>query len=116
MQTLAWAGSSCRRKIVSIFRRAHPSLTLMADVIVGYPTESWEDFEDTCRLIEKVERDFVSISRFYPWPGTPAAKLKQLPADELNRRSKILSDLCGEIKRTDTYNLGFLPVPTISRP
>jgi len=86
-------------KIVSIFRRAHPSLTLMTDVIVGYPTESWEDFEETCRLIEKVEPDFVNISRFYPRPGTPAAKLKQLPADELNRRSKVLTDLCGEISR-----------------
>jgi threonylcarbamoyladenosine tRNA methylthiotransferase CDKAL1 len=85
--------------IVDSFRKAHPMLTLMTDIIVGYPTEDWEDFEMTCRLIEDVKPHFVNISRFYPRPGTQAAKLKQLQPRELNKRSKILTALCREISR-----------------
>jgi MiaB-like tRNA modifying enzyme len=86
-------------RFVEMFREVHRDLTLMTDIIVGYPTESWEDFEETLSLVEKVRPDFVNISRFYPRPHTEAAKLKPLPPEELNKRSRILTRLCNEISR-----------------
>lgn len=82
---------------VEAFRGGHPDLTLMTDIIVGYPTEDVEDFEATLRLVERVKPDFVNISRFYPRPHTPAEKLKPLHPKELNRRSKVLTELCNSI-------------------
>ncbi|MEM1922266.1 MAG: tRNA (N(6)-L-threonylcarbamoyladenosine(37)-C(2))-methylthiotransferase [Nitrososphaerota archaeon] len=82
---------------VETFRGVNPRLTLMTDIIVGYPTEDVEDFEETLRLVERVRPDFVNISRFYPRPKTPAARLKTLPSREVNRRSKILTELCNEV-------------------
>lgn len=84
-------------RFVETFRKAHRDLTLMTDIIVGYPTEDWEDFEETLNLVEKVRPDFVNISRFYPRPHTDAAKLRPLPPGEVNKRSRILTRLCNEI-------------------
>jgi MiaB-like tRNA modifying enzyme len=82
---------------VAAFRNAFPEMTLMTDVIVGYPTEEEEDFEMTLRLLERTRPDFVNISRFFPRPKTEAARLRQLPADVVNRRSKVVTELCNEI-------------------
>jgi len=84
-------------RYVEAFRRRYPLLTLMTDVIVGYPSEREEDFDETCRLIERVQPDFVNISRFYPRPHTEAAKLEPLPPATVNRRSKDLTILCDEL-------------------
>ncbi|MEM2931611.1 MAG: tRNA (N(6)-L-threonylcarbamoyladenosine(37)-C(2))-methylthiotransferase [Nitrososphaerota archaeon] len=82
---------------VKMFRETYPDLTLMTDIIVGYPTEDEQDFEASVKLLTEVKPDFVNISRFYPRPGTPAAKLKPLPVKTLNERSKLLTELCREI-------------------
>lgn len=82
---------------VRTFRDLYPDLTLMTDIIVGYPTEDEQDFEASIKLIMNVKPDFVNISRFYPRPGTAAAKLKPLPVKVLNERSKILTETCRRI-------------------
>lgn len=84
---------------VRTFRGAFPSLTLMTDVIVGYPTEDEEDFEATVRLMEEVRPDFVNISRFYPRPKTEAARLRPLPDAVVNRRSREITEVCSRISR-----------------
>ncbi|MEM0381884.1 MAG: tRNA (N(6)-L-threonylcarbamoyladenosine(37)-C(2))-methylthiotransferase [Nitrososphaerota archaeon] len=84
-------------KFVEAFRKAYPDLTLMTDIIVGYPTEDWSDFEETLKLVERVMPDFANISRFYARPHTEAAKLEPLPPGELNKRSRILTRICNEI-------------------
>lgn len=73
---------------VKMFREKIPRITLATDVIVGYPTETKEDFEQTYELIKEVKPDVVNISRFWPRKGTEASKLEQLPAKEVMRRSK----------------------------
>jgi threonylcarbamoyladenosine tRNA methylthiotransferase CDKAL1 len=86
------------RQIVEAFRGAIPWLTLSTDIIVGYPTEDDEDFEQTLRLVENVKPDIVNISRFFPRPGTPAEGLKPLPAKILSRRVKMLKEKVAEIQ------------------
>ena len=64
-----------------------PQLVLTSDVIVGFPGETAEEFEETMTLIEKVRYDSLFTFIFSPRPGTPAAKMEDpTPKEEKNRR------------------------------
>jgi len=62
--------------LVAYARQQVPDIAFTSDVIVGFPGETEEDFEETMRLIREVE--FVSLFTFIfsPRPGTPAAKME----------------------------------------
>ncbi len=64
-----------------------PELVLTSDVIVGFPGETEEEFEETISLIQQVHYDSLFTFIFSPRPGTPAAKMEDpTPRDEKNRR------------------------------
>ena len=64
-----------------------PDLVLTSDVIVGFPGETAEEFEETLTLIEQVRYDSLFTFIFSPRPGTPAAKMEDpTPKEEKNRR------------------------------
>ncbi|MGB9659924.1 MAG: tRNA (N(6)-L-threonylcarbamoyladenosine(37)-C(2))-methylthiotransferase [Nitrososphaerales archaeon] len=84
-------------EIVDAFKASFPSLTLSTDVIVGFPNEDEEDFEDTIELIKRMKPDIVNISKFGARPNTEASKLKQLPRDIIEKRCKGLVQIVGEI-------------------
>ena len=64
-----------------------PDLVLTSDVIVGFPGETEEEFEETISLIEKVRYDSLFTFIFSPRVGTPAAKMDDpTPKAEKNRR------------------------------
>ena len=64
-----------------------PDLVLTSDVIVGFPGETEEEFEDTLRLIERVRYDALFTFIFSPRGGTPAASMPDpTPKEEKNRR------------------------------
>ncbi|MDD5339887.1 MAG: radical SAM protein, partial [Candidatus ainarchaeum sp.] len=50
--------------IVSAVRREIPGATVATDIIVGYPTDTEKDFEDTVRLLKTVRPDITTVSRF----------------------------------------------------
>ena len=85
------------KKIVKHMRSKIPGLTLSTDIIVGYPTEDEEDFEETIRLIEEVKPDMMNISRYFPRPRTSAEKLKPLDPKIVKKRSRILTEIAREI-------------------
>jgi len=85
-------------KIVSRLRDEIPKLSVETDVIVGYPTESEEDFEKTLETIKIVKPDFLNVSKFYARPRTPASKLPQLSTRIVSERSRMLSQLSLKIK------------------
>lgn len=85
---------------VAEFRKEIPEITLETDIIVGFPTETEEDFGDTVDLLKIVKPDVVNVSKYGARPGTYSAKkLKQLPAKVVNERSKILHELVRKISR-----------------
>jgi MiaB/RimO family radical SAM methylthiotransferase len=84
-------------EIVERFRKAFPQLSLSTDLIVGFPSETEEDFELTLKLIEKVRPSVVNISKFGARPGTEAKKMKELDAKTINERSFWLSKIVKEI-------------------
>ena len=64
-----------------------PDLVLTSDVIVGFPGETEEEFEETISLIEQVRYDSLFTFIFSPRPGTPAANMPDpTPKEEKNRR------------------------------
>ena len=64
-----------------------PDLVLTSDVIVGFPGETEEEFEETITLIEKVHYDSLFTFIFSPRIGTPAASMEDTtPKEEKNRR------------------------------
>ena len=62
-------------RLVDYGRSLMPDLVLTSDVIVGFPGETDEEFEDTVRLIERVRYDALFTFIFSPRGGTPAAKM-----------------------------------------
>jgi len=84
-------------EVVDAFREEIPEITIETDIIVGYPTETEEDFEKTVNLLKILEPDVVNISKFFPRPKTPAEKLKQLQTEIVNERSKKVHELTKEI-------------------
>lgn len=85
-------------EIVTRFREEIPRISIETDVIVGYPTEEDDDFEETLNAVRRAKPDFLNISKFYPRPNTPASKLPKLPTEVVSARSRVLSKVGLEIK------------------
>ena len=83
--------------IINMFRSHFPTISIATDIIVGFPSESHEDFEETLRLIKMVRPDVINISKYAPRPGTESAKMKQLDSKIIASRSRRLSKHVGQI-------------------
>ena len=84
--------------LVAYAKSVMPDLVLTSDVIVGFPGETAEEFEDTLSLIEKVGYDALFTFIFSPRPGTPAAKMEDpTPKEEKNRRFDRLCEVQNRI-------------------
>ncbi len=74
-------------KKVNYAKSVMPELVLTSDVIVGFPGETEEEFEETISLIEQVHYDSLFTFIFSPRTGTPAAKMEDpTPKEEKSRR------------------------------
>ena len=72
---------------VAYAKSVMPELVLTSDVIVGFPGETEEEFEETISLIEQVRYDALFTFIFSPRHGTPAASMEDpTPKEEKNRR------------------------------
>jgi len=80
---------------VNTFRNEFPKLTLATDVIVGFPGETEEAFENTLRLLEEVKPDVTNVSKFFARPKTIAANMKDglVGKEETKRRSAVAAEL-----------------------
>ena len=85
------------KNVVRKFRTKFDSFTISTDIIVGYPTETCENFEETIELLEETRPDIVNLSRYSQRPGTVAADMAQVDAAEIKRRSKQVTELINGI-------------------
>jgi len=77
---------------------AVPEMTFSTDIIVGFPTESRKDFEETLNLLSETKVDLVNISRFAKRFGTPAAVMfGQLSEEAKKEFSREISSFCKEL-------------------
>ena len=73
--------------LIDYGRALMPDLVFTSDVIVGFPGETAEEFEDTLRLVERVGFDALFTFIFSPRGGTPAAAMEDpTPRAEKNER------------------------------
>jgi tRNA-2-methylthio-N6-dimethylallyladenosine synthase len=63
-------------EVAAALRAAVPGIALTTDLIVGFPGETDEDFEETVSLVEAAQFDDAYTFRFSPRDGTPATRLK----------------------------------------
>ena len=91
--------ASTFRDVVNQFREKFGKFTISTDVIVGFPTETEEDFEMTMNLLRETNPDIVNLSRYSQRPGTDAAEMVQIDVAEVKRRSKIAYELISDISR-----------------
>lgn len=85
-------------EIIEAFEKEIPNLTLSTDIIVGFPGETNDHFQESVNLIQKVKPDIVNISRFAPRPGTQAAKMKgQIHGSIIKERSRKLTKITQKI-------------------
>ncbi|XP_067393687.1 threonylcarbamoyladenosine tRNA methylthiotransferase [Emydura macquarii macquarii] len=81
------------KRVVDFLKEKMPGITIATDIICGFPGETDEDFQDTMKLVEEYRFPSLFINQFYPRPGTPAAKMHQVPALVKKQRTKDLSQL-----------------------
>ena len=87
------------RDVTDHFRDKFEKFTISTDVIVGFPTETESDFEQTLELLQETKPDIVNLSRYSRRPGTDAAEMKQIDVSEIKRRSKIIYELISKISK-----------------
>ena len=85
------------REIVKKTKEKFENFTISTDIIVGFPSETEEDFQKTVTLLEETKPDVVNLSKYSARPGTDAAELKQIDAAEIKRRSKVIFEQINKI-------------------
>ncbi len=84
--------------IVKQFRKHYSNLTLSTDIIVGFPTETDEQFQHTINLLEQIKPDVTNITRFSARPFTKAKSMKgRIKTEIVKNRSKKLTQLCSKL-------------------
>ena len=84
-----------RNKIEKI-RGATPEAAIGADVMVGFPGETDEEFEETRRMVEELPFTYLHVFTYSARPGTAAASMKmQVPSQVARERNRILREMVG---------------------
>jgi tRNA-2-methylthio-N6-dimethylallyladenosine synthase len=93
------------QEIVDALRAAQPDMYFSTDVIVGFPGETEEDFEQTRALFEACNYDMAYVFKYSIRTGTPAAALAdQVPDEVKEHRNQVLLDVLhkNSLRRTAT--------------
>jgi threonylcarbamoyladenosine tRNA methylthiotransferase MtaB len=83
-------------------RRIHeamPTAAIGADVMVGFPGESEEDFEETRAFIERLPFTYLHVFTYSSRPGTPSAEMpNQVSVQKARERNRVLRELAARKK------------------
>lgn len=84
---------------VRMLREIVPNVSLGTDIIVGFPTETEEEFQETYRLMAEIEYSIAFLYSYSPRKGTPAMRWKDdIPEEVKNDRLQRLLDLHEKIQ------------------
>lgn len=94
-------------ELVNKLREARSDIALSTDIIVGFPTEEADDFDQTYELVKQVGYASAFTFIYSSREGTPAAKMKQVSTDtQIHERFDRLTKIVSE--SANTYNSRFL--------
>jgi MiaB-like tRNA modifying enzyme len=92
-------------EIINQFRDKYPEIVIATDVIVGFPTETDEQFKHTVDLLKSIKPDVTNITRYSARPHTKAKTMKgRIKTEIVKERSKILTELCSNISKENNLN------------
>lgn len=85
-------------ELVRKIKQAIPDVMLTTDIIVGFPNETEEQFQETLSLVKEVEYDSAFTFIYSPREGTPAAKMQdnvslEVKKDRLQRLNEVLNEI-----------------------
>ena len=87
-------------RAIELLREYIPEVKFTTDIIVGFPNETEENFNETVEFVKKAKFLTTHIFPYSKREGTPAAVMKgQIPKDEKSRRLHILSDVEAESRK-----------------
>lgn len=91
---------------VQLFRETVPAITLGTDIIVGFPTETEEEFQETCEALRQIRYSLAFIFAYSPRKGTPAMRWKDdIPEEVKQDRLQRLLDLQNEIGNVERQQM-----------
>ena len=73
-------------------RAGRPEMVFGADLIAGFPTETEAQFQNSLALIDDCGLTYLHVFPYSERPGTPAARMPQVPGPERRRRARLLRD------------------------
>nr|WP_076387957.1 tRNA (N6-isopentenyl adenosine(37)-C2)-methylthiotransferase MiaB [Vaginimicrobium propionicum] len=93
-------------RILDEVREKLPKAAITTDIIVGFPGETDEDFEETMRLVQQARFAGVYTFQYSIRPGTPAGEMpNQVPADVVQARYERLVELVDQIAWEENQKL-----------
>lgn len=81
------------KKILTCLHEKSPQASLGADIIVGFPGETEDDFSQTYRFLEQSPLTYLHVFSYSPRPGTVAASWRQINGKAKKERARLLRDL-----------------------
>ena len=82
------------KKLVKKIRKKIPDIAISTDIIVGFPSETKKQFQNTVKLAKEIKFDKAYVSKYSPRSGTVAFKIKDnITVEEKKRRWKILNEI-----------------------
>jgi len=85
-------------ELIDKIRNKIPEISITTDLMVGTPTETEMDFENTIDAVEKIQFDFSYVFKYSPRQGTKLYELNDdVDLETKKKRHKILLDLCNKI-------------------
>ncbi len=85
------------KNAVALIRKYFPTASITTDIIVGYPSETENNFNETINFIKDIKFSNIHIFKFSPKKGTKASMLKTLPTSILNYRMQVMKNLKKEL-------------------
>ncbi|KZX14590.1 tRNA (N(6)-L-threonylcarbamoyladenosine(37)-C(2))-methylthiotransferase [Methanobrevibacter filiformis] len=93
------------KNMVKKFKKEIPNITIATDIIVGYPTESEEDFNKTVDLIEEIKPGIIHLSKYKHRKGALSSIFDEIPHNIMKKRSKHVNDIKSEITKEENKSL-----------
>jgi len=91
---------------IAMLRKARREISLTTDLIVGFPGETENDFEETLSLLDVAQYDGAFSFKYSPRPNTPSLKMQDvIPEEEKSRRLAVLIEKQREIQRARNERL-----------
>jgi tRNA-2-methylthio-N6-dimethylallyladenosine synthase len=91
---------------IAMIRGAKRPISITTDIIVGFPGETEDDFQETLNLVEAVRYEGMFSFKYSPRPNTPARSMNDpIPEEEKSRRLAVLQERQRQIQTDDNSSL-----------